>query len=99
MDDFLTIKCPGCETVLIVNRREGNIVEVRKPIIDDSSGNRFADAELKVKREKDTIAKKFEEAKEREKNKMDRLNALFDEGMKKAKDDGEVEKFNPFELD
>ena len=100
MSDFLEVACPECKTILIVNRRDGKIVEVRKPLIEDSTGDRFEDATRKVKREKETIARKFEEAKKRESEKMDRLNAIFEEGLKKARKEGPIEKpFNPMELD
>lgn len=97
MDDFLKVTCPDCKTVLIVRRKDGEVVEVRRPLLDDSTGNRFQDAELKVKREKETIARKFEEAQKREKTKFDRLNALFDENMKKAREEGPIRKVNPLE--
>jgi uncharacterized Zn finger protein (UPF0148 family) len=98
--DFLEVACPECKTILIVRKRDGKIVEVRKPILENSTGSRFDDAELKVKGEKDRIAKKFEEAREREKNKMDRLNALFSEGMKRAKEEGPITKPpSPLDLD
>ena len=100
MDDFIEVACPECKTILIVRRKDGKIVEVRKPIIEDSTGNRFEDAMLKVKREKDTIAKKFEEAKKREQSKMERINAQFEEGLKRAKAEGPVSKpHSPFDLD
>ena len=99
MEQFLKIQCPDCKTVLIVRRRDGKIVEVRKPILEDSTGDRFKDAELKVKREKDVIARKFEEAKEREKGKIDRLNKLFEEGLKRAKEEGgPPERVNPMDM-
>lgn len=98
--DFFEVTCPGCTTVLIIRRRDGKVVEVRKPILENSSGDRFKDAEMKVKGEKERIAKQFEEAREREKNKMDRLNALFNEGLKRAKEEGPVKKpESPFDLD
>lgn len=97
MDDFLKVTCPDCKTVLIVRRKNGEVVEVRRPLLEDSTGNRFQDAELKVKREKETIARKFEEAKKREQTKFDRLNALFDENIKRAREEGPIRKVNPLE--
>ena len=99
-NDFFEVPCPGCKTVLIVRRKDGKVVEVRKPILEQSSGDRFKDAEQKVRGEKDAIAKKFEEAREREKNKMDRLNALFKENLEKAKAEGPIVKPpSPLDLD
>ena len=100
MPDFFEVKCPECETILIVRRRDGKIVEVRKPLLEDSSGDRFEDAMEKVRQESDTIAKKFEEAKEREKNKMERLEAIFKEGIERAKEEGPIRKpHSPFDHD
>ena len=97
-DDFLEIKCPGCELILIVRRRDGKVVETRKPILEDSTGDRFEDAMLKVRRSKGEIEKKFEEARAREKGKMERLNALFKEGLQKAEQEGPITK-SPREMD
>ncbi len=98
--DFLEIACPECKTVLIVRRKDGKIVEVRKPILEDSTGNRFADAEKKVRQEKETIARKFEEAKAKEKTKMARLDALFNESLKRVKEEGPITKpHSPFDND
>jgi len=97
MDEFLKVTCPDCKTLLIVRRKDGAVVEVRKPLLQEATGDRFQDAELKVKREKETIERKFQEARKREQNKFDRLNALFDENMKKAREEGPVKKVNPLE--
>ena len=61
-DQFIEVKCPECETVLIVQRKTGKIVETRKPILEESSGNRFEDAFKKVKQSHDTLESRFEEA-------------------------------------
>jgi hypothetical protein len=100
MDDFFKIQCPGCQNVLVVRRRDGHVVEVRKPVLEQSTGDRFEDAMIKVKSQADAAAKKFEEARAREKNKMDRLNSLFDEGLKRAKQSPSPERpINPLDLD
>ena len=91
-DDFLEVKCPGCDTVLIVDRRNGKVVETRKQLIEDSTGDRFEDAFKKVKRSKGEVERRVEEAREREKNKMERLNALFREGLEKAEKEGPITK-------
>jgi hypothetical protein len=91
-DDFLEVKCPGCEVVLIVDRRNGKVVETRKQLIEDSTGDRFEDAFKKVKRSKGEVERRVEEARERERNKMDRLNALFKEGLQKAEKEGPISK-------
>lgn len=89
-DEFFEIPCPECKTIMIIRRRDGKVLEVRKPIIEDSTGDRFEDAFKKVKRSQSEIERKVAEARERERTKMDRLNALFNEGMEQAKKDGPV---------
>lgn len=99
-EDFLEITCPECKTILIVNKRTGKVVEVRKPILEDSTGDRFEDAFQKVKRSKSDLEKKFAEARERERTKMDRLDALFKEGLEQAKKEGPITKpKRDFDLD
>jgi hypothetical protein len=90
--EFIEIACPDCKTILIVRRRDGKLMETRKPILEDSTGDRFEDAMLKVRHAGAEVEKKVKEAREREQSKMDRLNALFKEGLKKAQEEGPVSK-------
>ncbi len=91
-DEFFEITCPDCKTILIIRRRDGKLMETRKPILEDSTGDRFEDAMLKVKRSKSELEKKFEDAREKEKTKMERLNALFKEGMERTQKEGPIKK-------
>jgi len=91
-DDFFEITCPDCKTILIVRRRDGKLMETRKPILADSTGDRFEDAMLKVKRSPGEIEKKFEDAREKERTKMERLNALFKDGMERSQKEGPVKR-------
>ena len=86
MDDTLTIKCPGCDTVLVVLRKTGEILEVRKQIVENSSGDRFEDARQKVLGQGDRAQRLFEEAKRKEQDKHARLEALFKEKREEFKD-------------
>ena len=88
MDDELKITCPCCKTILIVDKK-GKILEERRPILEESTGDRFEDAFKKVKGAKDLAEAKFREAQQKEKDKMSRLESLFNEGMKKAQESGE----------
>ncbi len=98
-DEFFEIACPECKTVLIVRRKDGKLMEVRKPILEDSSGDRFEDAWRKVKGSQSEIEKKVEAAKERERSKMDRLNQLFKEGLEQAQKEGPIVKKPDREMD
>jgi uncharacterized Zn finger protein (UPF0148 family) len=91
-EDFLQVTCPGCKDILVVNRKTGKVVEVRKPLLEESTGDRFEDAMLKVRRSTSELEKKVEGAKERERGKMERLNQLFKDGLEQAKKEGPVQK-------
>lgn len=100
MDDVIKVTCPDCANVLVVRKRDGKLLEVRRPILEESTGDRFEDAMKKVRGEKDAIAKKFEEARERERTKHERLDALFKEGLERAKAEGPITKpIKPMDLD
>lgn len=83
------ITCPGCKTILIVDRRTGKIVEKRKPIVEDSTGDRFEDARLRVKGAGSRIEEKVEAAKKAEKEKLAKLEALFKDRQKEIEEKGE----------
>jgi uncharacterized Zn finger protein (UPF0148 family) len=100
MDDFLQITCPDCKTVLIVERRSGKIVEVRRPILEESTGDRFEDAIKKVRERPSAAEKKFRKALENEKSKKAKLDQLFKEKLKQVEESGkEVRPPNPFDFD
>lgn len=100
MDDFLQITCPECKTILIVERRTGKIVEVRRPILDQSTGDRFEDAVKKVRERTSVAEEKFRKALENEKTKKSKLDQLFQEKLKKVEESGEeVRPPNPFDFD
>ncbi|MBI1291707.1 hypothetical protein GC173_10755 [bacterium] len=84
--DTLTVKCPDCKTILIVDRKTGEVLEVRKPILEDGTGDRFEDARRKVLDSQGRAEKLFQEAREKEKGKMARLEALFNEKKEELKD-------------
>jgi len=92
VEDQLKITCPCCNTILIVDRK-GKILEERKPILEESTGDRFEDAFQKVKGSKDAAEAKFKEAQRKEQERMSRLESMFNEGMKRVTESGEpVEK-------
>ncbi len=85
MDNTLTVKCPKCKDLLIVDRITGEILEVRTPLVEESSGDRFADALKKVKLSAQEAEDKFQKSKEAEKNKKRDLDALFEKSLEQAK--------------
>ena len=92
MDKVFKITCPICKSVLIVDRFNGEIIEVRKPIIEKSSGDRFKDAFKKYTKDKKEVKGKFEELKKDEKNKKKELDAFFSKEVKEVKKSGKIEK-------
>lgn len=100
MDDTHKIKCPCCSTILVVEKRSGKIVEERRPILDQSSGDRFEDAAKKV-RERGSIAEeKFKKFQQDRQSREDKLDALFKDSLKRVKETDDDERpRNPYDMD
>ena len=92
MDNTLKITCPCCDTILIVDRRKGTILEQRKPILKESTGDRYEDAFKKVRDSKTVAEARFESARQEEKTRKERIEALFKEGLKRVKESGDTSK-------
>jgi hypothetical protein len=95
------IKCPCCDATLVIRRRDGKLLETRKPIREDSSGDRFDDALRNVRERKGALDKKVEAARRAEKERSARLDALFKDGLNRAKEEGDdgERPANPLDLD
>jgi len=85
MDNTLTVKCPTCHDLLVIDRITGEILEVRKPLVAESSGDRFADALKKIKSSAQETEDKFQKSRAAEKNKKKDLDALFEKSLEQAK--------------
>ncbi len=90
MIETMNISCPECKCILVINRKTGDVVEVRKPILEESTGDRFKDAFEKVKQSKAVAEEKFQKAREKEKDKYKKLDALFNEKLKEVKEKGDT---------
>ncbi|MCC5876022.1 MAG: hypothetical protein JJU11_07365 [Candidatus Sumerlaeia bacterium] len=97
--DTLTVTCPECDSILIVDRNTGEVLEVRKPLVEESSGDRFEDARKRVLEVNERAEKAFKAAQEREKGKLERLEALFKEKKEELKDKPIERPDRPFDLD
>lgn len=82
----LLVTCPDCKNVLVVDAKTGAVIEVRRPLVDDSSGDRFEDARRRVLDQSSRAEKAFEEARRKEKEKHARLDAFFNERKDELKD-------------
>ena len=97
--ETLTVNCPGCKTILIVDKKTGQVIEVRKPIVEESSGNRFEDARAKVLGSSERAEKAFEDARKKESEKMAKLEALFKEKKDELKDKPVEKPERPMDFD
>ncbi len=88
------VKCPCCETILIVNRATGEIVDVRKPLVEDSSGDRFTDALRAEKEHAKKIENLFDDTLADIERKKEERQKLFQENLKKTREEG-IGDYNP----
>lgn len=100
MDDTYQIQCPCCNTILIVDRRSGKLLEERRPILEQSTGDRYQDALKKVRERGSVAEEKFRKFQQERDTKMDRLNSLFKDTVKKVEESGEdIRPNNPLDMD
>lgn len=96
----MQVNCPCCNTILIVERKSGKVLEERRPILEQSTGDRYEDALEKIRQRPGQAAEKFERFHSEQAERKARLNALFDERLKEHSESGEeIEKVNPLEMD
>ena len=74
----------------MIDPKEGKIIEVRKPIIEETTGDRLKDAMIKAKKRQDEADSIFQQAKEKGKERRSKFDSMFKESVEKAKeeDDG-----------
>lgn len=101
MLETISITCPECKTVLIVDKKTGQIIEKRKPILEESCGDRFEDAFKKVKQSAERADAKFKEAQDKRNERLKNLDQFFKDSVKKAKEEGETPQkpASPFDLE
>lgn len=81
----LNITCPCCDTILIVDKDNGKILEQRKPLVEKSSGDRFKDALQAQKDHSKKLSGLFSESISNvSKNEKERQE-LFEDSLKKAR--------------
>lgn len=85
MDTFFKIECPKCKNILIINRITGKLLEVREPLLAETTGDRFEDALKKIKLTAQETEEKFAHSREAEKNKQKELDDLFQKSLEQAK--------------
>ena len=97
---YFEIKCPCCNTILVIDRIDGKVIEERRPILEQSSGDRFKDALIKSKQQKVTIEKKFKESEKAHKKRSESLQNIFNDSLKKVNEsDDKLKPLTPFDYD
>ena len=81
----IKITCPCCETILVIDPQEKKVIETRKPLVEESTGDRLKDAFHKVKQRQDDAQVYFEKAKENEKIRRTKFDELFRESIERVK--------------
>ncbi len=99
MEKELKVTCPGCDTILIVDRITGKLLETRKPLVEESTGDRFKDALLKVEQDKAKYALAFDNLKEKQERKKKLAEDLFNASLKDAKNDNNEKPHSIFDAD
>jgi hypothetical protein len=97
---YFEIRCPCCNTILVIDRIDGKVIEERRSILEQSTGDRFKDALIKSKQQKVTIEKKFKESEKAHKKRSESLQNIFNDSLKKVNESDDKSKpLTPFDYD
>jgi len=99
MEKELKVTCPGCQHVLIVDRITGDVLEVRKALVERPSGDRFADALLKTIKDKEKADSAFNDLHARQERKKKAAEDIFDASLKDAVLEPDEKPHGIFDLD
>ena len=99
MERELKIKCPCCDSLLFVDRVSGRISETRKPLVENSSGNRLDDAFEKNRLDKEKGSAIFDNMAVNLEQKKKLSEELFKSSLEDAKKDKNVKPHSIFDAD
>lgn len=99
MDRELKIKCPCCESLLFVDRVSGKIIETRKPLVEQSTGNRLDDAFKKNIVDKESRSSIFDDMADNLAKKKKLSEELFKASLEDAKKDKDAKPHSIFDAD
>ncbi len=90
MSAIITYKvtCPCCNTILVVDKVTGEVLEHREPLVENPSGDRFADALQAQKDHSEKINSLFDKSLSGLKEKDTDRQTLFEESLKKTREEG-----------
>ncbi|VAX14749.1 hypothetical protein MNBD_NITROSPINAE04-1176 [hydrothermal vent metagenome] len=99
MEKELKIKCPCCDSILFIDRITGRIIETRKPLVEQSSGDRLADAFTKTRQDKEKRSAVFDDMAENLEKKKKLSEELFKSSLEDAKKDKNEKPHSIFDAD
>lgn len=99
MDRELKIKCPCCDSLLFVDRISGKIIETRKPLVEESSGNRLDDAFEKNRLDKIKRSAVFDDMADNLEKKKKLSEELFKSSLEDAKKNKSAKPHSIFDAD
>ena len=85
------IKCPCCDTILVIDRATGKVIEHREPLVDNPSDDRFADAMHAQKEHSQKLSSLFEDKLSGLGEKEEERRNLFEESLKQARENDDDE--------
>jgi len=88
------ITCPCCDTILVVDKITGEILERREPLVEKPSGDRFADALQAQKDHSEKLNGLFDKSLSGLKEKDTERQNLFEESLKKTREEG-IDDYKP----
>lgn len=98
MQEEIKVTCPCCQSILVIRRRDGALLETREPLLKESTGDRFEDAFKKVKGRGKEIDSKVQEAKKQEADRRKGAEEFFKEALKRAQETKDEKPFNPLDF-
>ncbi|MDH5510277.1 MAG: hypothetical protein OEZ32_07965 [Nitrospinota bacterium] len=85
MERDIKLSCPCCGAILFVDRINGQITETRKPLVEQSSGDRFQDAVVKTQKDKEKRDAFFDNLKENREKQKKLTEELFKASLEEAR--------------
>ncbi|MDH5637111.1 MAG: hypothetical protein OEZ04_01310 [Nitrospinota bacterium] len=85
MERDIKVSCPCCGAILFVDRINGQITETRKPLVEESTGDRFQDAVVKSQKEREESEAFFDNLKENREKQKKLTEELFQTSLEEAK--------------
>jgi len=85
MEKEIKLSCPCCGAILFVDRISGQVIETRKPILENSTGDRLEDAFIKSKEDKEKRESLFDNMKQIHDQKKKIAEDIFKASLESAK--------------